>query len=74
MAKCKSAREYNARKRKEIVGMGWRGLVSVVSHKPNPDDVRQRRAEVPEDTRTLTALLLGDPLPGRRAIDRRQPA
>lgn len=33
-------------------------------------DVAARLAEIPEDTRDLTAFLMGDPLPGRRAIDR----
>lgn len=28
-----------------------------------------RLATVPEDTRTLTGRICGDPLPGRRAID-----
>lgn len=34
-------------------------------------DWRSRLAEVPRDTRDLTAHLLGDPLPGRSALDRR---
>lgn len=43
-----------------------------------PDRVRQyqadaaaRVAEIPPDTRDLTARFFGDPLPGRRALDRR---
>lgn len=30
------------------------------------------KLEVPEDTRSLTHFLLGDPLPGRSALDARQ--
>lgn len=37
---------------------------------PPASDVAARLAEIPEDTRDLTAFLFGDPLPGRRAIDR----
>lgn len=33
--------------------------------------LRIRRAEIPDDTRSITAFLMGDPLPGRRAIDQR---
>ena len=33
-------------------------------------DAARLLAEVPPDTRGLTAKLMGDPLPGRRAIDR----
>ena len=33
-------------------------------------DIAARLAEIPPDTRSLTAYLFGDPLPGRRAIDR----
>ena len=34
---------------------------------------RARLAEIPPDTRTVTGILCGDPLPGRRAIDRARP-
>lgn len=40
--------------------------------RPPPEDVAARLAEIPRDTRDLTAFICGDPLPGRRAIDRRQ--
>lgn len=35
-------------------------------------DTYQLPEPPPEDTRTLTARLCGDPLPGRSALDRRQ--
>lgn len=38
-------------------------------NKPSPADVAARLAEIPADTRDLTACICGDPLPGRRAID-----
>jgi len=31
-----------------------------------------RHREIPDDTRGLTAQILGDPLPGRSALDRRR--
>ena len=34
-------------------------------------DRRPARHAIPADTRTLTARLFGDPLPGRSALDRR---
>ena len=33
--------------------------------------IRQRQLAVPKDTRSITGVLLGDPLPGRSALDRR---
>jgi hypothetical protein len=36
----------------------------------SPEDIQARLREVPSDTRSLTAVLLGDPLPGRSALDR----
>jgi len=35
------------------------------------DDFYDHLAEIPPDTRDLTGRILGDPIPGRRAIDRR---
>ena len=38
--------------------------------RPESSDVAARLAEIPqEDTRSLTGVLFGDPLPGRRALD-----
>lgn len=39
--------------------------------KPKAADVAARLAEIPDDERGLTQRLLGDPLPGRSALDRR---
>jgi hypothetical protein len=36
-------------------------------------ELAARLAEIPSDTRDLTGRLFGDPLPGRRALDIRQP-
>lgn len=35
-------------------------------------DAAARMAEIPADTRTLTARMFGDPLPGRSALARKQ--
>lgn len=35
----------------------------------SPDELRARREALPDDTRSLTSRLLGDPLPGRSARD-----
>ena len=34
------------------------------------EDAAARLAEIPKDTRSLTGLLAGDPLPGRSALDK----
>lgn len=36
----------------------------------DPIDVAARLAEIPVDTRDLTAVVFGDPLPGRSALDK----
>lgn len=74
MAKSEAQREYSRRKRKELVGIKHWGIVPVIYKKPDPEELRARYAEIPQDTRDLTAVICGDPLPGRRAIDRRQAA
>jgi len=38
------------------------------------EDAAARLAEIPKDTRSLTGILCGDPLPTRSALDRRQRA
>lgn len=40
-------------------------------HRPTQADIQARLAEIPPDTRSITARIFGDPLPGRRALDRR---
>lgn len=40
--------------------------------RPNLSDVAARLAEIPADTRSLTARIFGDPLPGRSALHRKQ--
>jgi hypothetical protein len=42
--------------------------------RPERDEVEARRAEIPEDTRGLTAWMMGDPLPGRSALDQKRSA
>jgi hypothetical protein len=44
----------------------------VTERRAQQDDVAARLAEIPEDNRSLSARLAGDPLPGRSALDRRQ--
>lgn len=39
---------------------------------PRREELAARLAEIPADTRSLTARIFGDPLPGRSALDRRQ--
>lgn len=41
--------------------------------KPDEATVARLRAAIPADTGPLTARLLGDPMPGRSALDRRRP-
>lgn len=39
--------------------------------KPSEADLRARLAEIPPDTRDITGVLCGDPLPGRDALSQR---
>lgn len=43
-----------------------------VNYRPPEADYLARLAEIPPDTRTLSQRLLGDPVPGRSALDRRR--
>ncbi len=53
---------------------GWKGYTATESRRPDQGDVAQRLAAIPEDTRTLSQRLNGDPLPGRSALDQRRRA
>lgn len=48
-----------------------RGYVCAYTRPPE-EDVAARLAEIPPDTRSLSAILLGDPVPARSALARRQ--
>lgn len=48
------------------------GISRVVSGKRAHDDALRLMETIPRDTRSLTAMAFGDPLPGRSALDRRQ--
>lgn len=58
-------------RRRKRVGVHFGAGAGHVEDRVPEDDAAARLAEVPADTRTLTARLMGDPLPGRRAIDLR---
>ena len=73
----KQIREARARRTNNVNGR----IVHVVRNleryravKPNLPDEEFKRliADIPEDTRDLTARLCGDPLPGRSALDQRR--
>lgn len=48
--------------------------VSRATREATKNDFLARLAEIPPDTRSLTARIAGDPLPGRSALDRRYSA
>lgn len=66
--------EYKRAKKRVVFASDVRLRVAMYadnrSSRVDPDVVAARLAEIPEDTRTITARICGDPLPGRRAIDR----
>lgn len=71
--------EEYAQRRREQINARRRGTRSPPSnvHQLEPgrisaDEAAARLREIPPDTRDFTARLLGDPLPGRRAIDQLQ--
>ena len=47
------------------------GISHMASRNSVADDAMARLAEIPPDTRGLTARTFGDPIPGRSALDRR---
>lgn len=57
-------REMSAAKRAAGVYMPTRTKVT-------DEDLAARLAEIPPDTRDLTARIFGDPIPGRRELDMR---
>lgn len=65
------ARAYGAKYRSIIEAGGFSATrMAMGADRVPAEDVAARLAEIPEDTRTITGRLFGDPLPGRRAIDR----
>lgn len=60
---------YAEHRRKER--QGQRTVLINKSEKASPSDCAARRAEIPPDTRSLTAVLCGDPLPLRSALAQR---
>lgn len=45
-------------------------LIDAPRHRATREDIAARLAEVPPDTRTPVQIMLGDPRPGRSALDR----
>lgn len=69
--------QINARRRERareqgLVGSGF--VHTVDPGRATAADAAERLKEIPADTRTLTGSLLGDPLPGRSALDRERRA
>lgn len=72
--------EYAAMRRKQVnEARRRRGYTSTAradsgnrypAGKINIETIAARLAEIPADTRNLTARIFGDPLPGRSALDR----
>ena len=67
-----SQREHNRVERQKYVGMGHWGIVPRELVKPDPQDVAARLAEIPDDCRSVTARVFGDPLFERSALSRRR--
>ena len=67
-AKCKIQRRADMR---EMTRLRRQAGLSEREVFPNPADVAARLAEIPPNTRNLTARVCGDPIPGRSALDLR---
>lgn len=67
--------EFRARRnaqiehRRKMRRMGEHFTAASIDRASLRADAERRMEEIPADTRDLTALILGDPIPGRRAID-----
>lgn len=70
--KQKYDRERRARKRREAVRASIRPNAGHDDFRPTLAEFLARAREIPPDTRDLTGVLMGDPLIGRRALDRMQ--
>lgn len=68
-------REKDRRRRARLMaeaGLGAGRGAGQVQRTMTPDEARRAIESVPMDTRDLTARLLGDPLPGRSALDKQK--
>ena len=57
-------------RRADILGVGR--MPSAVENRKIDEDAKRLKKKIPRDTRSLTAWMFGDPLPGRSALDRQQ--
>lgn len=72
MASTEAEKAKARARRARMAGTKIRGVTPIPEPKPDPEILRRLYAEMPKyDTRSLTGRICGDPLPGRRAIDRR---
>lgn len=62
------------RRRRREAELEKRRDVRVVDSAAVERQARHLMRQIPEDTRDLTALMFGEPLPGRSALDRQQGA
>ena len=57
--------------RARMDGISPRGIIGAKDRPPTREMVMRMMAQIPNDTRDITGLIFGDPLPGRSALDRR---
>jgi len=62
----------SARDREIYNSHNTRKYVPLVERGPIKADRERMLASIPDDTRTLTGRIMGDPLPGRSALDMRR--
>lgn len=62
----RAQKRLNAGPKPDAISAGW-----CMDRRQVRQDVEARIAEIPADTRGLTARICGDPLPGRSALDGR---
>ena len=62
--------DYAARKRLQLIGFA--DFTQVDEVRVTPAEAARALATVPLDTRSVAARFLGDPLPGRSALDRKR--
>lgn len=67
-----AAEAWKSRRRNGLISSVPIAVRDYRLRKAKDDEYEARKSEVPTDTRTLTQTLLGDPLPGRSALDRRR--
>lgn len=72
--KARRSEEAQARQQEAYRGNTWSVIGKLGGSRISAEDIAKLKLAIPDDTRTITGIVFGDPLPGRSALDRRNTA